>query len=300
VSLASGSGPAARATLERNARHVTPLRYTKLALIALLLLAAPTSAAELKKKTAETFERYARATEAHMDGELAKGDAFLWVDRQGNRRAAFLDQLRGGKLVIERLKTLDAAGKDIKDDDGLIHHWIGTIFIPGGTLQHTVALIQDYNNHAKYFSPEVEQCRIIEHNGNFYKVFFRFRKHKVITVVTNTDHEVTYYPISATRSYSRSYTTRIAEVDNPGEPDEKEKPVGNDGGYLWRLYTYWQFEERDGGVYVQCESISLTRDIPLLMAWLKPFVESVPRQSVEFTLTKTREALQQKNRETGK
>ncbi len=266
----------------------------------LTAMAAPAGAAELKKKTAETFERYARATEARIDAEHAKGDPFLWVDMQGARRAAMMEQLRSGKVVIERLKTLDAAGKEIKDDDGLIHHWIGTIFIPGATVQQTLALIQDYNNHSKYYAPEVEQCRILEHNGNFYKVFFRFRKHKVITVVTNTDHDVTYYPITPMRTHSRSYTTRVQEVENPGKPGEKEKPVGNDGGYLWRLYTYWRFEERDGGVYVQCESVSLTRDIPAIVSWIvKPFVESVPRQSVEFTLTKTRQAVQQKNRENG-
>lgn len=266
-------------------------------LVAIFAAAAPARAAELKRKTAEAFDRYARATEARLDAELAKGEPFLWVDMQGAKRAELLQRIRKGEVVIERLKSLDAQGKQVDIEDGLIHHWIGTNFIPGATVPQVLALLQDYNNHAKYYAPDVVECRIIEHNGNLYKVFFRFHKEKVVTVVTNTIHEVTYYPVSETRARSRSYTTRIAEVENPGKPGEKEKPVGKDGGYLWRLYTYWRFEQRDGGVYVQCESVSLTRDIPFVVAWLvKPFVESIPRESVEFTLTKTRQAVLQKQK----
>ncbi|MGH9603010.1 MAG: hypothetical protein ACRD24_11550, partial [Terriglobales bacterium] len=66
----------------------------------------------------------------------------------------------------------------------------------------------------------------------------------------------------------------------------------NDGGFLWRLYSYWRFEEKAGGVFVQCEAISLTRGIPKLLAWLiKPFVTGIPRESLLNTLGSTRKAL---------
>lgn len=90
---------------------------------------------------------------------------------------------------------------------------------------------------------------------------------------------------------ARSYSTRVAEVQHPGGPEERERPVGNDGGFLWRVDTYRLFEERDGGTYVQCESISLTRDIPFLLTWLRPFLTSVPRESLAFTLGTTRALL---------
>jgi hypothetical protein len=42
-------------------------------------------------------------------------------------------------------------------------------------------------------------------------------------------------------------------------------------------------------VYVQCEAISLTRDIPTGLNWLmEPFIESIPRESLGFTLRSTR------------
>jgi len=61
---------------------------------------------------------------------------------------------------------------------------------------------------------------------------------------------------------------------------------------MWRLNSYWRFLQRDGGVYVQLEAISLTRDIPAGLGWLvKPFVTSIPRESIEFTLSRTRRSL---------
>ena len=95
------------------------------------------------------------------------------------------------------------------------------------------------------------------------------------------------------RAQSRIYSTRIAEVEYPDTPREREKPVGRDGGYLWRLNSYWRFLQRDGGVSLQCESISLTRGIPLGLGWIvRPFVTSIPRETLAFTLDTTRKALQ--------
>ena len=98
---------------------------------------------------------------------------------------------------------------------------------------------------------------------------------------------------SATRAHSRSTAVRIAQVENAGSRDEREKPPGDDGGFLWRMETWWRMEERDGGTYVQSESVSLTRDIPAGLGWLiRPFVTSIPRESLTFTLEATRRGVQ--------
>jgi hypothetical protein len=81
-------------------------------------------------------------------------------------------------------------------------------------------------------------------------------------------------------------------VADAGTPNEREKPVGQDGGFLWRINSYWKFEEKDSGVYIECESISLTRDIPAGLGWLiKPFVTGIPKDSLLMTLGSTRAAL---------
>jgi hypothetical protein len=262
-------------------------------LVCASLMAAPLSAAELRQKSIETYDRYIRLTEARIDAEVQKSDPYLWVDSLAEpARTQAYERLRRGEALIERMRTLDK-GQPIKDDDALIHDWLGTVFVPGVTLQQTIELAQQYDHHAEIFKPDVMQCRILARDGNNFTVFFRFYKHKaVVTTIHNTVHEVRYIPLDAHRLHTRTWTTRIAQVENPDKPDGPEKPVGDDSGYLWRLNTYWRYLERDGGVYIQMESISLSRDIPAVLAWLiRPFVEGVPRESVTFTLSTTRKAL---------
>ena len=111
-------------------------------------------------------------------------------------------------------------------------------------------------------------------------------------VVLDTEYEVHFARLDAHRAHSRSHSTRIAEVQNPGGRGERDLPPGNDHGFLWALDTYWRFLEVEDGVFVQCEAISLTRDIPAGLGWLVgPFVESIPRESLEFTLATTRKAV---------
>jgi len=249
--------------------------------------------AELKEKTIQAFNLYVQATEKRIDDELQRPGAFLYLDGLPEpRRDAVVAQLKSGDVYMEQLKTTDVAGKRIAIPDGLIHHWIGAVFIPGTTLSETLRLVQDYDRHKDIFKPEVVDSRLLERNGNHFKIFYRLRKKKVITVTLNTQHDVEYYPADDGHFHSRSRSTRIVEVGDAGNPGEFEKPVGQDGGFLWRLYSYWRFQARDGGVYVECESISLTRDIPMLLSWLiKPFITDIPKESLQMTLGSARSAL---------
>jgi hypothetical protein len=251
----------------------------RIAIIVLLLIASPPArAAELKPATVAAFDRYVRATEARMAGELSSNDRFV-------------RPVKAGEFSIERLTTREG-GKEIDVPDGMIHHWVGTVFVPGSTVDQAVALLQDYDRHAEIYRPNVARSRILSRDGDKFRVFLRFFMKKVITVVVNSEHDAQFFRPTRDRAHSRIYSTRIAEVENPDTPQEREKPVGNDGGYLWRLYSYWRFLERDGGVYVQCESLSLTRGIPTGLGWLiGPFVTSIPRESLTFTLETTRSVL---------
>src|SRR5262249_6635825 len=135
------------------------------------------------------------------------------------------------------------------------------------------------------------------HDGDRYQAFLRFRRHKVITVVLNTTHDVNYFRDSPTRAHSRSSAIKIAEVENASKSDEREKTPGDDDGFLWRMETWWRMEERDGGVYIQSEVVSLTRDIPTGLGWMiGPFVSGIPKESLEFTMDATRKAVLSKRR----
>jgi len=249
--------------------------------------------AELTPKMVEAFDRYVQLTEARINGEVSQTEKFLYVDGlRPERRSQVLASLERGEIFMERLQTLDASGQKIEAPEAIIHHWLGAVFIPGANLQQTLALAQDYNRHQDIYKPEVVRSRLLTHQGNDFTIYYRLRKKKVITVTLNTNHDVHYFPVDSTRWYSRSYSTRIAEVTDADTPNEREKPVGHDEGFLWRLNSYWKFEEKNGGVYVECESISLTRDIPTGLGWLiKPFVTSIPKESLEMTMGSTRAAL---------
>ena len=257
--------------------------------------AAEPAPVELKQKTLDAFDLYIRLTEARVDDELRRGNRFLGVDAlpEAKRQEAYAE-LHQGRVWIERLETRQN-GLPIQCPKGLIHHWVGVVFIPGATLVETLRLVEDYDHHAVYYQPDVMRSKILDHHGNDFKVYLRFHRRKILSVVLDTEHEIRYFPVDATHAHSRSYSTHVAEVENHDKPDEHQKPVGNDGGYLWRINTYWRFLERDGGTYVQCESVSLTRDVPTGLGWLlAAFVTSIPRESLTFSLAATRTALLRK------
>jgi len=227
--------------------------------------------------------------------ELAGHEPFLWFERlPPDRRAVAQSQLRAGQVAIERLDANvdgenDDPAKPIWVPGGMIHDWVGTVFIPGATLAETIAFEQDYDHHQDFFRPNVMRSKILRREGNDFIIQLRLWEKKVITTVIDTQQEVHYQVLDRTRAFSRSRATRIQEVDHAGEADEKLEPVGHDRGFLWRMNTYWRFEESDGGTYVECRSISLTRDIPTGLAWLiEPYLTSVPRESLTFTLATTR------------
>jgi hypothetical protein len=269
-------------------------------LAALLPLAAPVGATDLELQTIQAFDHYVQITESGINSQPPQRDPFLWVERlPEDRRAEALPRLRAGEVVIARLDSLatrsaaDRGGdKPVSVPGGLIHHWIGTVFIPHATLAQTLAFEQDYAHHERYFWPDVMRSKILRHDGQDFLIELRLHKKKVITTVLDTDHEVHYTLIDSKHASSRSKTTRIQEVDNPGAANERLEPVGHDRGFLWRMNTYWRFEEKDGGTYVECQSISLTRDIPASLGWMiGPYVNSVPRESLTFTLATTRSAI---------
>jgi hypothetical protein len=254
--------------------------------------AANPTPAKLRSETVRAFDRYLHLTEERNDTELERGSALLWVDAlPESQRTMAHAALKRGEVEIHQLNTLEN-GKPIVCPGGLIHHWVGVVFIARAKLDDVLGVLQDYDRQSTYYAPDVERSKIESREGEHFRVFLRFRRHKVISVVLNTEHDVHYFRDAPERAHSRSSAMRIAEVDNPGKSDEREKQPGQDGGYLWRMETWWRMEERDGGVYVQSEVASLTRDIPTGLGWLVgPFVTSIPKETLLFTLESTRRAV---------
>lgn len=264
------------------------------------LLATAAFAAELTPNTVEAFHHYIHIREAQMEEELQNGQKFLWFEQYPEpRRQSLYEQLRQGQVSVERLETLEN-NKPIKVPKGLVHHWVGGVFIPGATLEQTMAVVQDYDHHEIIYKPDVRHSKLLHRDGNNFQVSMQLYKKTIVTVAMNAQFDVRYFALDASRAYSRSYSTRIAEVEGLGKSDEHEMSEGQGHGYLWRMDSYWRFWEKDGGVYVQIESIGLSRGVPAIFVWLvRPLLSSIPRETLSNLLNCTRVAVVNQNKAVG-
>jgi hypothetical protein len=268
------------------------------ALIVCLLVSSISSrAAELKQKTTAAFDKYVAATEARIHSELRPDGIFLYVDAlKADAMKSLYDKLMKGEVLVEQRKTY-SPGLSSDVPDGMVHHWIGIIFIPGVTLAQVLPIVQDYDRRAELYKPDVSASHLISHQGDDYRFFLRLYQKRFTTVILNTEYVTHWGQVDAHKAYSHSISTRIAEVKDSDHPDGEEWPVGQGRGYLWRLNTYWRFEEKDNGVYIQCEALSLTRDIPFGLGWLlKPLVTKIPRESLNRALGQTRTVVLEKKK----
>ena len=255
---------------------------------------ATLEAAELQSDTIAAFNRYMAATQMRFATELRPGGAFLYIDSlPADAKHDSYQQLKSGGILVQKMETRMPGG-DSEIPHGMVHHWAGLIYIPGVTLAQVLPIVKDYSHREQIYRPDVIASRMIEHKGDDYKIFFRLYQKKFTTVIFNTNYDVHWGQVDPNKLYSNSYSTRIAEVKDSAQPDGEEIAAGSDHGYLWRLNTFWRFEESDGGVYMQCEAVSLTRDMPPGLGWLlRPLVTSIPKQSLNRALGQTREAVLQ-------
>jgi len=231
------------------------------------------------------FNTYFGVVESRLAQQHRSQNGFLAPVASGPENEM---RLRRGELIVEKLTP--ATGAELPG--AMLHHWRGTAFAPGAKAADFERLMKDFNAYPQHFSPQVVQAKILSQQGDHFQASMRVRQKHVITVVMDTSYDITFGRLDALHGYSISRSTRIAEIDSPGTSRERALNSGEEHGFLWRLNTYWSYEERDGGLYMQIESVSLTRSIPTGLGWaIGPFVESVPRESLEFTLRSTCNAL---------
>jgi len=237
-----------------------------------LLLAEPTPA------DVSAFNSYSNTVETRLAQQHRSPNAFLAFS--ASDPAGETSRLRHGELIVERL-TPSAVGLT----GALLHHWRGTAFAPGAKAADFERLMRDFNAYPQHFSPPVLQAGAIAQDDGRMQAWMRVRQRHVITVVMDTAYDITFGQVDVQHGYSISRSTRISEIESPGTTAERVLNASQEHGFLWCLNTYWSYEERDGGLYLQIESISLTRSIPAGLGWMiRPYIESIPQESLEFTL----------------
>lgn len=261
--------------------------------LALLILAINSAAAELEQQTIAAFNHYVEVAEQQMQSTVHSDGPFLWIDfRSASARRHYYEQLQSGQFVIKRLETYDD-GRDIEIPDGMVHHWIGLAFVPHATLRSAEAVLQDYRDYSHIYSPQVRRSKILSRDGDGFTLYLQLFKESPRMVSYNAEFNVERNRLGPTRIVSSSISTRIAQLQDASKPDGDELPVGKDAGYLWRLNDYWRYEEKDGGVYMQVETISLSRDVPGILSWFaKPIIRKVARQTIASLLEANRRAIE--------
>lgn len=229
------------------------------------LLAAAQFSTTLSPRTNAAFDSYLKTTEPQING-----------------RARYA-QIRPGEVRV------DPAREDgsIAVKDGLVHDWVAATLVPGARVDEALAVLQNYPAYRTIYTPEVTDSRLLARDGDQWRVYLQIVKKKVLTAVLNTEYDVLYRNLGDGRWTLTSRSTRIAEVD-----EGRELPIGTGHGFLWRLNAYWLIEPRANGVYLECRSLSLSRDIPFGLGFaVGPFVKSLPPESLRATMDATARAL---------
>ena len=211
---------------------------------------------------------------------------------------ADLGRLRNGELVVEQVSP----GTNEKLPGAQLYDWRGTAFVAGGKPEDFVRLMKAYDAYPQTFSPEMLRAHVVTHEGDHYQVIMRVRQKHILTAVLDITYDVTFGrggsggdssggPWGSADTSTRA-AQQIAEIDQAGTSQERALAPSEEHGYLWRQNNYWSYEVRDGGLYIQIESISLSRSIPAGLGWaIGSFTKSIPRETMEFTLRCMRDAL---------
>jgi hypothetical protein len=247
---------------------------------------------DLKPETAEAFDHYIAITEVKLQPRWS-GEHFLWFDDSPVIR----QRLLAGEVVAQPIQGNGV----VTLPGGLVQDWIGAVFVPDTTLKIVLATVQDYPRHPDIYKPDVVDVKVQLHTGGDFTIRTRVVKAKFfISDVLDIDNEIHFVSLDPKRTYSRSASRRVVEISNAGKHNEHELPAGHDRGLMWNINGYWFFEESDGGVFITCESITLTRDIPFLLAKvLSPIVHELPAEALKTSLEQTRKAIPREARLTG-
>lgn len=238
-------------------------------------------AAALSRTSLHTYSQYVSQQESRAAAQQRSGKDFLYIDSKANIRA----QLRNGQLFTERIANPSVPS-------AYASHWLGAAFFPGATIAKLKQVDQDYDRYNVYYSPDILKSKLLSKDGNRFQIYYRLKKKKVLTAVFDTKHEIVYTPISPTRLAITSRTTDVREVEDAGEPGEKILAPGEGSGFLYAMNSIWRMEEADGGVYVECEAMTLARSIPFgIGAVAKPIIEGFAVESLQSTLEAKKRAV---------
>ena len=260
-------------------------RSALLHLLIVFAAAGPSYAAELDQRALAAWQNYVASANARMQDRSTDKSPFLWVDEDPMRR----QQLGLGEIAISPIGNTHP----LPVPHGLIHHWVGAVFIPGATIEDLSAVVGDYGGYKEIYRPTLVKAELLASAGDEQKFSILWvQRVLLLTAAFYTEMESNHFALNGREGYMTFATTRVQQIENYGEKDERRLPPDEGSGYLWRLVSSARFAERDGGLYLELEVIGLSRDLPASLRFLlKPVIDHVPRQALAIKLEQTRQAI---------
>ena len=263
-----------------------------LATASLLLGAARTHAAELQPQTVKAWQSCVEMAERRIGKELSSQKGFLALDFQDSAESSKERQsVLSGKIPIKQMPIGNEDNPGIHVPDGMVHHWRGSVFIPGVPLDFVFSRVTNPSKEDTR-QEDVLDSRVLESTPGQLKLYLKLQRSKIVTVIYNTEHLVRYQRHGEAQAFSSSIATKISEIERLNGSTEREKPEGHDQGFLWRMNSYWRYQQVPGGVMVECESMTLSRSIPSFLEFmLRPIINKVARESMHRTLQSMKERI---------
>jgi len=242
-------------------------------------------AVDLQPGTLKAWDEYIDSVDAGMQARLDGQRKFLWADEAPDR----ISHLQRGKTLVAPV-----VGHGTQSvPNGLIHHWIGAVFIPNASIKTLLAVVHDYDRYKDFYKPVVADSKALACSGEDQR-FSMVWQHRVLFVNAAIAGQYRAHDVvvDSRRGYNIATTTEVREIESYGQGDEHFLAPGQGKGFIWRLQSIARYEERDGGVYLELEAIALTRDIPASLRWLvSGVVNHLSINSLATTLRQTREAV---------
>lgn len=253
-----------------------------LVVLFLLLFVKLLQAAEPKQETLRAWDEHIQIVNLSV-GRIATGSSpFLWADESRD----LTRRLQQNEVVVT-----NHGPKEVPQ--GMIHDWVGVVFVPNVTLDQALSVVEDYDRYDEFYQPLVRMCTTVARDGDRVRLnVVATQKAFSVTAAVKTEEQVQIVRLDPKKAYITSSAVQIQEIADYGRPTEHPFPESQRPGYVWREVTVQRLEERDGGVYIELETIVLSRGIPLGFRWLiKPLVDELPRKMMLDTLNDTRTAV---------
>jgi hypothetical protein len=266
------------------------LKSRLMLLLGALLLPLQSNAANLKAETVAAWDGYVQSVSATMQDRVRPNGCFLWTYEDSERIA----KVHRGEIVVA-----PAPGPSpLKVPGGLIHHWIGAAFLPNAKLDDILEITQDYDRYKEFYRPSVIESKAVVRKTLDYNAsndeFSMLLMNQAFFLKTALDanYAALNVRLDNRRFYSVSRSTRVQEIEDYGRPSQHRIPEGEGGGYIWRLFSIARLEQSDGGVYVEMETVALSREIPgAVRLIVDPIVRRVARNSMLTSIQQTEEAV---------